>query len=144
MTEALNLGCKLCQRCFPFQNQFMASTEPFALWARRFMGAKVRLSLPILYSSLCTNPRVLQRFVPPMMPSVAYSFPRPLWESKCRRDTCLVLRCAAWQKDSQALPKPSCPASLCCGVGPRGMESPKTPPTKGYSYCCRRHNMKLI
>ena len=36
---------------------------------------------------------------PPMMPFVAYSFPRPLWESKCRRDTGLVLHCAARQND---------------------------------------------
>jgi hypothetical protein len=67
---------------------------------------------------------------PPMMPSVAYSFPRPLWESKCRRDTGLVLHCAARQKISQARPKPWRASSFCCGVGPRGMESPKTPALK--------------
>ena len=59
-----------------------------------------------------------------MMPPVACSFPRPLRESKCRRDKGLALRCAARQRISQARPKPRGASSFCCGAGPRVVESP--------------------
>ena len=97
--------------CFTFQNQFMASTEPFALksphvWSffddamsKAIHGSQGALELVNFIFLFMHKLSRSSTVCPPMMPSVAYSFPRPLWESKCRRDTGLVLHCAARQKD---------------------------------------------
>jgi hypothetical protein len=89
----------------------MASTEPFALksphvWlffddamGKAIHGSQGALE-PVNFIFLFMHkPSRSSTVCPPMMPFVAYSFPRPLWESKCRRDTGLVLHCAARQND---------------------------------------------
>jgi hypothetical protein len=65
-----------------------SSTTP---WARRLAGSKGRLGLSSLYSSRCTNSRVLQWFVH-LDAARRASFLRPLWESRCRRDIDPVFR----------------------------------------------------
>jgi hypothetical protein len=67
-------------------------------WERRLAGSKVRLGLSSSFSFICTNPCILQWFVH-LDAARRASFPRPLWESRCRRDTGPVLRRAARVKD---------------------------------------------
>jgi len=88
VTEALNLGCKLCRRAFPFQNQFMASTEPFALksphvWlffddaiGKAIHGSQGALEPVNFIFLFMYKPSRSSTVCPPMMPSVAYSFPQ--------------------------------------------------------------------
>ena len=86
----------------------MASTEPFALksphvWlffddamGKAIQGSQGALGPANFIFLFMYKPSRSSTVCPPMMPSVVYSFPRPLWESKCRRDTVAEILKAFW------------------------------------------------
>jgi hypothetical protein len=83
--------------------------------------------LSSLYSSICTNPRVLQWFV--QLDAVRRaSFSRPLWESRCPRDKGSVLRRAARVKGFSSPAEASARIELLLRRGSsRDGASPQTP-----------------
>ena len=100
-----------------------SSTTP---WARRSAGSKVRLGLSSLYSSICTNPRVIQWFV--HLDAVRRALSSP-FRGRFGKAGAVEIQAPFFgarrgYRISQALPKPRRASSFCYGVGPRGMEPP--------------------
>ena len=99
------------------------STTP---WARRFARATVRLTLPIQNFSICTHPRVVQRCVHRDALRRA-----ALFRGRCGKAGAVETQAPysgqrRGKRISQARPKPRRATSFFCGVGPRGVEPPRT------------------